>query len=299
MPRTVRVPPGRDGRVMSEYLRATGTFDEACQRWWRAATPRGSTAGEPTPKEAQLLAMSARLGEARETLLTELGIDSGREGLENDIPPLLPQKLSAEDFAGTMSAELEQRVYQSLSPKVVPTAAVQPAFWMALSLWWWEKGYIPSDWITATAGNNMDNDDRLTRFVGWRLGGLYHVQGSVSVFTCPIARAWWRPLIADRATRGSGGVLTYDRAHEVLRDPAVWKGVTMVLVKRLAALNSPRALAAALLSFENQPPSASISGDRQYNVDQRMGWLGRLAPVVDFSTYSMNDLIKMCSTGSL
>lgn len=284
---------------MSEYLRATGVFDETCQRWWRAATPRGSTAEKPTPKEAELLAMSARLGEARETLLTELGVDSGREGLENDTPPLLPQKLSAEEFAGNMSVELERRIYQNLLPMVVPAAAAQPAFWMALSLWWWEKGYIPSDWITATAGNNMNNDDRLTRFVGWRLGGLYHVQGSVSVFTCPIARAWWRPLISDRAAMASGGALTSNRAHEVLRDPAVWKGVTMVLVKRLAALNCPRALTAALLSFKRQPPSAGDNGDKQKNVMDRMGWLGRLAPVVDFSTYPMEKLIQMCSTGRI
>ena len=284
---------------MSEYLRVAETFDETCQRWWRSATPRGSTAEEPTPKEAQLLAMSVRMGEALGFLLDELDVKSGIDGLEGGSPPRLPQTLAANEYTISMSAQLERDIYQNLSPTVVPAAAVQPAFWMALSLWWWEKGYIPSDWITAMAGNNMDNDDRLTRFVGWRLGGLYHVQGSVSVFTCPIARAWWRPLIADRAVTGSGEALTYDRAHKVLRDPAVWKGVTMVLVKRLAALNSPRALAAALLSFEGQPPSTSTGGDKQKNVMDRMSWLGRLAPVVDFSTYPMEKLIQTCSTGSI
>lgn len=284
---------------MPDYLKATGIFEEACQRWWETATPKGSSREGAATEKAQLLAEAARSGEAREILLQELGVYSGREGVENGAPPPLPQTLSAEYFADTIPAEMEREIYQNLSATVVPATAVIPAFWMALSLWWWETGYIPPDWITVTAGNRIINDDRLTRFIGWRIGGLSHVQGSVSVFTCPIARAWWRPLMADRAAEASGGLLTTYKAHKILRDPAVWKGVTMVLVQRLAALNSPRALAAALLSFENRPPSASTSGDKQQNVAERMGWLGRLAPVVDFSTYPMKDLIKMCSTGRI
>lgn len=284
---------------MSDYLKATGIFEEACQKWWETATPEGSTRKGAATEKAQLLAEAARSGEAREILLQELGVNSGQDGVENGDPPPLPQMLSAEDFAGTMPVELEREIYQSLSPMVVPATAAIPAFWMALSLWWWETGYIPPDWITATAGNRISNDDRLTRYIGWRIGGLSHVQGSVSVFTCPIARAWWRPLMADRAATASGGALTSYRAHKVLRDPAVWEAVARVLVKRLAALNSPRALAAALLSFESHPPSANDNDRKSRNAERRMGWLGRLAPVVDFSTYPMDKLIQMCSTGNI
>lgn len=285
--------------MMSDYLRATGVFDEACQKWWMAATPRGSTKEGETTEKAQLLATAARSGEALAILLDELGVKSGVEGLEGGTPPLLPRPLSAKEFTGAMSAQLERDIYQALTPAVVPASAARPALWKALSLWWWEKRYIPSDWITATAGNNLDDDDRLARYIGWRIGGLSHVQGSVSVFTYPIARAWWRPHMANRAARASDGKLTSDQAHKVLHDPAIWMAISRVLVKRLAALNSPRALAAALLSFESHPPSANDNYSKSRDAERRMGWLGRLAPVVDFSTYPMEKLIQMCSTGSI
>lgn len=285
--------------MMSDYLRATGVFDEACQKWWMAATPRGSTKEGETTEKAQLLATAARSGEALAILLNELGVKSGVEGLEGGTPPLLPRPLSAKEFTGSMSAQLERDFYQALTPAVVPASAARPALWKALSLWWWEKRYIPPDWITATAGNNMDDDDRLARYIGWRIGGLSHVQGSVSVFAYPIARAWWRPHMADRAAKASDGKLTSDQAHKVLHDPAIWAAVRRVLVKRLAALNSPRALAAALLSFESHPLSTDNNKSKSGNAELRMGWLGRLAPVVDFSTYPMEKLIQMCSTGSI
>ena len=107
-----------------------------------------------------------------------------------------------------------------------------------------------------------------------------------------MARAWWRPLIADRAAEGSDGFLTPDRAQMVLRDRPVWIAVTGVLTRRLAALNHPRALAAALLSFEEEPPSGrNMNAEARRRLDQ----LGRFAPVVDFSTYPLKKLIAMCS----
>ncbi len=284
---------------MSDYLRATGVFDEACQKWWMATTPKGSTREGATTEKAQLLAEAARSGEALDILLDQLGVNSGLDGLEGGTPPLLPQNLSAKEFTGAASVELEREIYQTLTPTVVPTAASRPALWTALSLLWWEKGYIPSNWIKATAGNNMDNDDRLARFIGWRIGGLSHVQGSVSVFTYPIARAWWRPHMANRTATASDGKLTSYQAHVVLHDSAIWSAISRVLVKRVAALNSPRALAAALLSFASHPPSANDNNSKAKNAERRMGWLGRLAPVVDYSTYPMDELIKMCSTGSV
>ncbi len=284
---------------MSDYLRATGVFDEACQKWWMATTPKGSTREGATTEKAQLLAEAARSGEALDILLDQLGVNSGLDGLEGGTPPLLPQNLSAKEFTGAASVELEREIYQTLTPTVVPTAASRPALWTALSLLWWEKGYVPSDWITTTAGNNMDDDDSLARFIGWRIGGLSHVRGSVSVFNCPIAQAWWRPHMADRVAEASDGHLTSDEAHKILHGSAVWRGVVGVLVRRLAVLNSPQVLVAALLSFDREKPVANNNRSRQENVEDRLGWLGRLAPVVDFSTYPMEKLIQMCSTGRI
>lgn len=105
--------------------------------------------------------------------------------------------------------------------------------------------------------------------------------------------------MADRVTKASEGQLTFDEAHNILYDSAVWRGVVGVLVRRLAVLNSPRVLVAALLSFDREEPKAINNRGRQENVEDRLGWLGRLAPVVDFSTYPMEKLIKMCSTGSI
>ena len=273
------------------FLKVDELFEERCRTWWEKAVPEGSSRLEVATERAQLLATAARSGEVLGILLDEFGVSSAREGLTGGDPPLPPRLLTAQEITAGPSLEFERQIHQSLG--LVPAAAVRSSFWMALLLWWWEERYILDGW--ATEGRQNWDDDKLTRFIGWRLGGLSHVQGSVSVFECPIARAWWRPLIADRAADGSDGFLTPDRAQTVLRDRPVWIAVTGVLVRRLAALNHPRALAAALLSFEEEPPSHTGNVTKNIMARRRLEQLGRWAPVVDFSAYPLGELIKMCS----
>ena len=274
------------------FLSVDGQFDDRCRTWWDKAVPEGSSLWEQATEKAQLLAEAARSGESLKILLGEFGVSSGREGMTGGNPPVPPRTLTASEVTAGPSLEFEWEIHRSLD--LVPAATVRSSFWMALLLWWWEEGYIPEGWATGE-GRGEWNDDKLTRFIGWRLGGLSHVQGSVSVFECPMARAWWRPLIANRAAVGSGGYLTPDRAQAVLRDRPVWIAVTGVLVKRLAALNHPRALAASLLSFEDDPPSHMGNVTKNVVARRRLEQLGRLAPVVDFSTYPLKKLIAMCS----
>ncbi len=274
--------------MTKEFLRVADLFDERCRTWWENAVPKGSTRPGQATDKAQLLATAARSGEVLGILLDELGFSSAREGLTDSNPPLPPRLLTASEITAGPSLEFEREIHQSLD--LVPATAVRSSFWTALLLWWWEKRYILDGW--AAQGRQNWDDDKLTRFIGWRLGGLPHVRGSVSVFECPMARAWWRPLIADRAAEGSDGFLTPDRAQAVLRDRPVWIAVAEVLVRRLAALNHPRALAAALLSFEEVPPSGK---DRNGVARRRLEQLGRLAPVVDFSAYPLKNLTEMCS----
>ena len=103
--------------------------------------------------------------------------------------------------------------------------------------------------------------------------------------------------MADRVAEASDGHLTSDEAHKILHGSAVWRGVVGVLVRRLAVLNSPQVLVAALLSFDREKPVANNNRSRQENVEDRLGWLGRLAPVVDFSTYPMEKLYKCAPQG--
>lgn len=275
--------------MTSDFLKATDLFEERCRTWWEKAVPKGSSRPGQATEKAQLLATAARSGEALGILLDEFGVSSGREGLTGGDPPLPPRLLTAQEITAGPSLEFERELHRSLN--LVPAATVRSSFWTALLLWWWEKRYILDGWATGEGRKNW-SDDKLTRFIGWRLGGLSHVQGSVSVFECPLARAWWRPLIANRAADGSDGFLTPDRAQTVLRDRPVWIAVTGVLVRRLAALNHPRALAAALLSFEEEPPSGK---NRNTVARQRLEQLGRLAPAVDFSIYPLKNLVDMCS----
>lgn len=270
------------------FLKVDDLFEERCLTWWEEAVPEGSSRLEKAMEKAQALAAAVRSKEELRMLLGAFGVSSGRQGLTGGIPPVPPRALTASEITAGPSLDLEREIYQSLG--LSPAAAVRSSFWMALLLWWWEEGYIPEGW--ASAGRDGWGDDKLARLVGWRLGGLPHVRGSVSVFECPLARAWWRPLIADRAADGSGGFLDPDRAHTVLGDPPVWYAVAEVLVKRLAVLNHPRALAAALLSFEEEPPSGKR---RNAAARQRLEHLGRLAPAVDFSTYPLKKLVDMCS----
>ena len=278
--------------MTSDFLKATDLFEERCRTWWEKAVPKGSSRPGQATEKAQLLATAARSGEALGILLDEFGVSSGREGLTGGDPPLPPRLLTAQEITAGPSLEFERELQRSLN--LVPAAAVRSSFWTALLLWWWEKRYILDVWATGEGRKNW-GDDKLTRFIGWRLGGLSHVQGSVSVFECPLARAWWRPLIANRAADGSDGFLTPDRAQTVLRDRPVWIAVTGVLVRRLAALNHPRALAAALLSFEEEPPSHTGNVTKNIMARRRLEQLGRLSPAVDFSTYSLKKLVDMCS----
>ena len=274
--------------MTKEFLRVADRFDERCRTWWESALPKGSSRLDDATEKAQLLATAARSGEALGILLGEFGVSSGREALTDGNPPFPPRLLTASEITAGPSLEFERELHQSLD--FAPAAAVRSSFWTALLLWWWEKRYILDGW--AAEGRQNWDDDKLTRFIGWRLGGLPHVQGSVSVFECPMARAWWRPLIADRAADGSDGFLTPDRAQTVLRDRPVWIAVTGVLMRRLAALNHPRALAAALLSFEEEPPSGkNMNAEARRRLDQ----LGRFASAVDFSTYPLKELTEMCS----
>lgn len=274
--------------MTARLLKATDLFDERCRTWWENAVPKGSTRPGQATEKAQLLATAARSGEVLGILLDEFEVSSAREGLTDGDIPIPPRLLTASEITAGPSLEFEREIHQSLD--LVPAAAVRSSFWTALLLWWWEKRYILDGW--AAQGRQNWDDDKLTRFIGWRLGGLSHVRGSVSVFECPMARAWWRPLIAKRAADGSGGFLTPERAQAVLRDRPVWIAVAEVLVRRLAALNHPRALAAAVLSFEAEPPSGK---DRNGVARRRLEQLGRLAPAVDFSTYPLEKLIAMCS----
>lgn len=278
--------------MTARLLKATDLFDERCRTWWENAVPKGSTRPGQATEKAQLLATAARSGEALGILLDEFEVSSAREGLTDGDIPIPPRLLTVSEITAGPSLEFEREIHQSLD--LVPAAAVRSSFWMALLLWWWEKRYILDGWA-AEQGRGEWADDRLTRFIGWRLGGLPHVRGSVSVFECPMARAWWRPLIAKRASDGSDGFLTPDRAHTVLGYPPVWYAVAEVLVKRLAALNHPRALAAALMSFEDNPPSPIGNETRNAAARRRLEQLGRLAPAVDFSTYPLEKLIAMCS----
>lgn len=277
--------------MTARLLKATDLFDERCRTWWENAVPKGSTRPGQATEKAQLLATAARSGEALGILLDEFEVSSAREGLTDGDIPIPPRLLTVSEITAGPSLEFEREIHQSLD--LVPAAAVRSSFWMALLLWWWEKRYILDGW--AAEGRQNWDDDRLTRFIGWRLGGLSHVEGSVAVFGCPLARAWWRSLMADRAAVGSDGFLTPDRAHTVLYDSYVWRMVTRVLVKRLAVLNHPRALAAALLSFEEEPPSLIGNKSREVATRRRLEQLGRLAPVADFATYPLEKLIAMCS----
>ena len=110
-------------------------------------------------------------------------------------------------------------------------------------------------------GSKSNTSEARTRNFLRRTGGLRRVRGNVSPLTdCPISAAWWRYRTAtdvSRVAQAEGEDLDVRAAHDVLHNKEVWSNLVTMSLKRVTAVNAPRARAAAVAALRNRGINSS------------------------------------------
>ncbi|MCY4541788.1 MAG: hypothetical protein OXB95_05255 [Rhodobacteraceae bacterium] len=128
------------------------------------------------------------------------------------------------------------------------TLASRPLFWLLCHIEWisehklGSKGQTLKDALMPGTGDMEGNVRSFLR----RTGGLPHVRGNTSVFSdCPLARAWWRFRLASEVEGTTEGQIERKTAHEIFhRNRPSWETLIRLSLKRITAINQPRARAA-------------------------------------------------------
>ena len=163
--------------------------------------------------------------------------------------PRLPRKLTPSEYQQP-PLELEEELGRAWQVKIPPRVASMPHFWLLCHIRWIEACRLGDDGPKLSqaflAGQRRgDIRERETRNFLRRTGGIF-VRGNVSVFSdCPLARAWWRYRLAKEVSNVTEGAITQSSAHDVLhRNRQSWETMVMLSLRRITAINQPRARAA-------------------------------------------------------
>ncbi|WP_419919926.1 hypothetical protein [Candidatus Poriferisocius sp.] len=183
-------------------------------------------------------------------LLKQLRVteEAAKAALMSVVPPL-PNPLTAAELK-RMPRYAEVKVAESLDG-ILPGEAATPAFWAACHAVWIKQERFDDLVDCFLEGSRGTGDEEQTRNFLRRTGGLEAVRGKVSVLTnCPISMAWWRVRTAREAAEiATASKLDFSTAHELLHDTIIWEELTGLSVKRLTALNAPKARAASIVAL--------------------------------------------------
>ena len=201
--------------------------------------------------ETRQRALLAAVADGPEALARHLRARLGLEaGAAIDAPPLPREALTPGEFRDP-PIELERELAGAWEGLVEPGRAAQPLFWLLCHVEWIGQGRIDDLEAALTLGGRDRTTDQRTRNLLRRTGGLPHVRYSVTAFSdCPLARAWWVCRVAAEAARASEGALAAEEAHRALHDRRqVWETLAMLSVRRVTAINHPRARAALVAAI--------------------------------------------------
>ena len=264
----------------------TPSFEENAGRWrTRVVIKKGS--GEGYALQQKVLADAADGGTAvlMRYLHDELDTAAGflRPGISIPVPP---RPLSAQEMLRP-PPQAAARISQTLSG-ISPSDAASPAFWTAVHIQWAQSSIIDRQWSRELVGKD---DNTTARNVCRYLGGLPHIRGKTSVLSdCPISAVWWQRRTASRVAAAEGCGLTEARILEML--PRVWSRLTEELVKRVAVMNQPRALAALLTYYDSKYPTGAPPVD----VFQKgLHHLSGFAGVMNFNAAPFEKMVSLCS----
>lgn len=270
----------------------TKNFEEAVASWQqRVVVKKGKQSGDKElhQRQAELAiaageGISALVGYLRE----QLGFKSRNEILEatKEIP-LLVRRLTV-DEARCVPVELEREIVGEFGA-ISAADAMRPAFWTAMHIIWAEEELLEEGWASRLV--KKDDNDRTARNICRYLGGLPHVRGKVSVLVnCPLARVWWRVRMAGRIADTSEKHLNFETIHSMLHPSQVWEILAEELVKRLAVMNEPRALATIFTFFNERMEKLN-----KKNVQNMIRQMASYSTIVNFSVAPFADMMEICS----
>lgn len=273
----------------------TKNFEDKVGSWQQqVVVKRGKEEGGEELELRQSELMTAARGGTTilfEYLRRELGVKNRSDMLEEEREiPLLVRRLTV-DEARYVPVELEREIAAGLAT-ISAADAARPAFWTAAHIVWAEENLLEEGWAKKLVSKGKDMDVT-ARNVCRNLGGLPHIRGKTSVLVdCPLARAWWRVRIANLiAEAGLDLELDVYDTHRILHRSPVWEVLTGELVRRLAVMNEPRALA-ALVNFFNKGNIEKINKDHFKQMIHRMA---SYSTVINFSVAPFADMMELCS----
>ena len=271
----------------------TTEFERKVDFWQQqVVVKKGKGSGDANLEQRQVdLETAAKGGMSAlvEYLQEQLGFTSRKEILEAEQEiPMLGRRLTV-DEARYVPVELKQEIVGGFAT-ISAADAARPAFWTAAHIVWAEENLLEKGWAKKLVGKDAD---ATARNVCRNLGGLPHIRGKTSVLVdCPLARAWWRVRIANLiAEAGLDLELDVYDTHRILHRSPVWEVLTGELVRRLAVMNEPRALA-ALVTFFNKGNIDKINKDHFKQMIHRMA---SYSTVINFSVAPFEDMMEICS----
>ena len=264
----------------------TPSFEESTDRWRRRVVIKKGS-GEEYALRQKVLADAVDGGTAvlMRYLHDELDTASGFLQPGKSIPvPTRP--LSAQEMLRPppQAADLISQTLSGISP----SDAASPAFWTAVHIQWAQSSIINQQWSRELVGKN---DDATARKVCRYLGGLPHIRGKTSVLSnCPISAVWWQRRTASRIASVEECELTETRLLELLSE--VWEKLSGELVKRVAVMNQPRALAALFTYYDRRYPAGTPTReDFKAGLHHLSGFKG----VMNFNAAPFERMVNLCS----
>ncbi len=224
--------------------------------WQRKLTSNGNAAHDAeVPQRQQALRAAVRDGP--DALVAYLREQLGVPGAETIAAPLLPRNIEPGEFRNP-PLELEVECCRAWKDKIEPRQAAQPLFWTLCHIRWIEAGRLGAQLEASLcgaleSGNPPDKLEAATRNLLRRLGGLPHVRGKVSVLSdCPLARAWWRGMIARQASDTWPDRLDPETAHRVLHsNNDAWARLVGDSVRRITTINHSQVRAALINHYRD------------------------------------------------
>ena len=177
-------------------------------------------------------------------------------------PPALPRPLIGAEIREP-PLELEIELGGAWHKTICPAQAVLPVFWARCFVDWLHDGLIDGDLLfPLTLGGRADHHgqgedatvvrkEAQTRNFLRRLCGIPVVRFNVSVLSdCTFSRAWWRRRVSMITEENSQGLVSAGQAHRVLHASSqAWEELVRLAVRRITAINHPRALAGIVAHF--------------------------------------------------
>ena len=229
----------------------------AFSSWQQSLAARNNKAltdGERAEIEARQRTLLAAVADGPEALASHLRARLGLEaGAAIGAPPLPRTALTPGEFRDP-PIEVEREIADAWEGRVKPGQAAQPLFWLLCHVEWIEQGRIDGldlEGALTLGGRSDRTTDQRTRNFLRRTGGLPHVRYNVTALSdCPLSRAWWVRRIAAEAERASDGAIGIEEAHKALQERRqVWETLALLSVRRVTAINHPRARAALVAAI--------------------------------------------------